>query len=78
MFLLPRFVDDSNCKSDFIDDFELSPVIVEVLSSEVELLSAALSIIQNLCIEVLFLSGIALVDGEFVVLVTDFAYFLLR
>ena len=78
MFLLSGLVHHSNGKSDLIDDLELSPVVVEVLSCEVKLLSVALSITQYLCIYILFLSRIALIDREFEVLVADFADFLLR
>lgn len=70
------FIDHSDRESDLVDDFELRPVVGEILEGEVELLSATLAQDEHLCVGILLVAGVSFVDREFEVFVGEFEYFL--
>ena len=70
MLLVASLVDDANCVAYFIDDFELGPVVGEILGREVDLLDTVLPVSEDF--GGLGLGGVMMwVDREGVVLVVE-------
>lgn len=78
LLLVAAIINHSNCKSYFVDNFKLRPVVCEILLGEVKLLSAALPQDQHLRIGIMLLPRVAFVDGQLEVLITELLDFLLR
>ena len=78
LLLLAQVVDHSDCESDLVNDFELRPIIREILSGEVKFLSAVLTQDEWLCVGVVLLARVAVVDGQLEVLIAKLGDLLLR